>query len=116
MISWVHKVKKFYIKWLFSPQDSMAIMFYRFKLHKVSFCTDLVVMWFFIPRKRSLVAIGTHDYDTIQGPFYFDAQPPDVIKFKPLNQVSLPYAPIPCGILNGVQYTALSYQLCKLSV
>ncbi|XP_072042150.1 phenylalanine--tRNA ligase beta subunit-like [Amphiura filiformis] len=39
-----------------------------------------------ICRKRSLVAIGTHDYDTIQGPFYFDAQSPDEIKFKPLNQ------------------------------
>ncbi|XP_041479913.1 phenylalanine--tRNA ligase beta subunit-like [Lytechinus variegatus] len=38
-------------------------------------------------RKRSLVSMGTHDLDTIQGPFYFDAQPPDQIKFVPLNQV-----------------------------
>lgn len=37
-------------------------------------------------RKRSLVAIGTHDLDTIQGPFYYDAKPPTDIKFKPLNQ------------------------------
>lgn len=39
-----------------------------------------------ICRKRALVAIGTHDYDTIKGPFVFDAKPPKDIKFKPLNQ------------------------------
>ena len=39
-----------------------------------------------ICRKRTLVAIGTHDLDTIQGPFTFDAKPPGDIKFKPLNQ------------------------------
>lgn len=39
-----------------------------------------------ICRKRSLVAIGTHDLDTIQGPFTYDALPPKDIKFKPLNQ------------------------------
>ncbi|KAL1123038.1 hypothetical protein AAG570_002126 [Ranatra chinensis] len=37
-------------------------------------------------RKRTLVAIGTHDLDTIQGPFVYDALPPDQIKFQPLNQ------------------------------
>ncbi|XP_071479166.1 phenylalanine--tRNA ligase beta subunit-like [Diadema antillarum] len=37
-------------------------------------------------RKRSLVSMGTHDLDTIQGPFTFDAMPPDQIKFVPLNQ------------------------------
>ncbi|KAI8517267.1 hypothetical protein Bbelb_058480 [Branchiostoma belcheri] len=37
-------------------------------------------------RKRSLVAIGTHDLDTIQGPFIYNAKPPAEIKFKPLNQ------------------------------
>ncbi|XP_035696537.1 phenylalanine--tRNA ligase beta subunit-like [Branchiostoma floridae] len=37
-------------------------------------------------RKRSLVAIGTHDLDTIQGPFIYNAKPPADIKFKPLNQ------------------------------
>lgn len=36
-------------------------------------------------RKRSLVAIGTHDLDTIQGPFTYEALPPSSIKFKPLN-------------------------------
>ncbi|XP_055306492.1 phenylalanine--tRNA ligase beta subunit [Sitodiplosis mosellana] len=39
-----------------------------------------------ICRKRTLVAIGTHDLDTIQGPFYYDAKPPIDIKFIPLNQ------------------------------
>lgn len=39
-----------------------------------------------ICRKRSLVAIGTHDLDTIKGPFTYDAKPPQEIKFKPLNQ------------------------------
>lgn len=39
-----------------------------------------------IGRKRSLVAIGTHDLDTIEGPFTYEALPPTQIKFKPLNQ------------------------------
>lgn len=37
-------------------------------------------------RQRSLVAIGTHDLDTIQGPFTYRAQPPQDIKFRPLNK------------------------------
>lgn len=37
-------------------------------------------------RRRTLVAIGTHDLDTIEGPFYYDALPPQDIKFTPLNQ------------------------------
>lgn len=39
-----------------------------------------------ICRKRTLVAIGTHDLDTIEGPFYYNAKPPTDIKFIPLNQ------------------------------
>lgn len=39
-----------------------------------------------IARKRSLVAIGTHDLDTLKGPFKYMAKNPDEIKFKPLNQ------------------------------
>ncbi|KAK7882757.1 hypothetical protein WMY93_028931 [Mugilogobius chulae] len=39
-----------------------------------------------ICRKRSLVAIGTHDLDTISGPFTYTAKPPAQISFKPLNQ------------------------------
>lgn len=37
-------------------------------------------------RKRSLVSIGTHDLDTVKGPFFYDAKPPADIKFIPLNQ------------------------------
>ncbi|XP_069507661.1 phenylalanine--tRNA ligase beta subunit [Ambystoma mexicanum] len=39
-----------------------------------------------ICRRRTLVAIGTHDLDTISGPFTYTARPPSEIKFKPLNQ------------------------------
>lgn len=37
-------------------------------------------------RKRTLVAIGTHDLDTISGPFTYTAKPPADIRFEPLNQ------------------------------
>ncbi|KAM0950056.1 putative phenylalanine--tRNA ligase [Dioscorea sansibarensis] len=40
-----------------------------------------------ICRKRTLVAIGAHDLDTIQGPFSYEAQSPEQIKFVPLKQV-----------------------------
>jgi phenylalanyl-tRNA synthetase beta chain len=46
-----------------------------------------------IARKRSLVAIGTHDLDKIQGPFRYTALPPKEIKFVPLNQVKEYTAP-----------------------
>ena len=39
-------------------------------------------------RRRSLVSIGTHDLDTVEGPFTYEALPPEDIKFKPLNQVN----------------------------
>ncbi|GAQ81384.1 Phenylalanyl-tRNA synthetase class IIc beta subunit [Klebsormidium nitens] len=39
-----------------------------------------------ICRRRSLVAIGTHDLDTLQGPFTYEALPPADIKFVPLKQ------------------------------
>lgn len=42
-----------------------------------------------ICRKRTIVAIGTHDLDTIQGPFVYDAKPPKDIKFAPLNQTKV---------------------------
>lgn len=32
------------------------------------------------------MAIGTHDLDTIKGPFVYDALAPNEIKFKALNQ------------------------------
>ena len=40
-------------------------------------------------RKRSIVSMGTHDLDTVEGPFTYEALPPDQIKFRPLNQVAL---------------------------
>ncbi|XWS37551.1 hypothetical protein CRYUN_Cryun19dG0053400 [Craigia yunnanensis] len=40
-----------------------------------------------ICRKRTLVAIGTHDLDTLQGPFTYEALPPPEINFVPLKQV-----------------------------
>lgn len=39
-----------------------------------------------ICRKRTLVAIGTHDLDTFKPPVYYDARPPSEIKFRALNQ------------------------------
>lgn len=39
-----------------------------------------------LARQRTLVAIGTHDLDTIQGPFSYEARAPENIRFKPLNQ------------------------------
>lgn len=32
------------------------------------------------------MAIGTHDYDTIKGPFLYDARKPQDINFIPLNK------------------------------
>jgi phenylalanyl-tRNA synthetase beta subunit len=39
-----------------------------------------------ICRRRTLVAIGTHDLDSIRGPFVYDARSPQDIKFQPLGQ------------------------------
>ena len=39
-----------------------------------------------LARQRTLVAIGTHDLDTIKGPFTYEALPPEEIEFVPLNQ------------------------------
>jgi phenylalanyl-tRNA synthetase beta chain len=39
-----------------------------------------------LARQRTLVEIGTHDLDTIQGPFTYEALPPKDISFVPLNQ------------------------------
>lgn len=39
-----------------------------------------------LARQRTLVAIGTHDLDTIEGPFTYEALPPEKINFVPLNQ------------------------------
>lgn len=39
-----------------------------------------------LARQRTLVSIGTHDLDTLQGPFSYEALPPKEINFVPLNQ------------------------------
>ncbi|KAJ5157280.1 Phenylalanine--tRNA ligase beta subunit [Penicillium canariense] len=39
-----------------------------------------------LARQRTLVSIGTHDLDTVQGPFTYEALPHKDIKFVPLNQ------------------------------
>lgn len=39
-------------------------------------------------RQRTLVAIGTHDLDTLQGPFSYDALPGDQIHFVPLTHTA----------------------------
>lgn len=42
-----------------------------------------------LARQRTLVAIGTHDLDTLKGPFTYEALPPDQIEFAPLNQTTV---------------------------
>lgn len=39
-----------------------------------------------ICRRRTLVAIGTHDLDKLEGPFTYEALPPSEINFVPLKQ------------------------------
>ncbi|KAI0403062.1 phenylalanyl-tRNA synthetase [Xylaria palmicola] len=39
-----------------------------------------------LARQRTLVAIGTHDLDKLQGPFSYEARSPENIRFAPLNQ------------------------------
>ena len=39
-----------------------------------------------ICRKRTLVAIGTHDLSTVTGPFTYEAHAPEDIEFVPLKQ------------------------------
>lgn len=65
----------------FTPDRYKSFMELQDKLHN-NLC-----------RKRSLVAIGTHDLDTIQGPFIYDAKPPTEIKFQALSQTKEMTAP-----------------------
>jgi phenylalanyl-tRNA synthetase beta chain len=41
-----------------------------------------------LARQRTLVSIGTHDLDTLTGPFTYEAHTPEDIRFKPLNQTT----------------------------
>ncbi len=39
-----------------------------------------------LARHRTLISMGTHDLDTIEGPFRYEAKAPESIRFKPLYQ------------------------------
>lgn len=58
----------------FSPESYANFIDLQDKLHQN------------LARRRTLVAIGTHDLDTIQAPFSYEALPPKDIKFAPLNK------------------------------
>ncbi|KAG9037721.1 phenylalanine--tRNA ligase subunit beta [Tulasnella sp. JGI-2019a] len=58
----------------FTPRSYASFIDLQDKLHQ-NIC-----------RRRQLVAIGTHDLDTLQPPFRYEARAPKDIKFKPLNK------------------------------
>ncbi|KAF9782950.1 phenylalanyl-tRNA synthetase [Thelephora terrestris] len=58
----------------FTPRSYQSFLDLQDKLHQ-NLC-----------RRRQLVAIGTHDLDTIQAPFRYEARKPSDIKFVPLNK------------------------------
>lgn len=59
----------------FTPRSYASFIDLQDKLHQ-NLC-----------RRRQLVAIGTHDLDTLKAPFRYEAKPPKDIKFAPLNKV-----------------------------
>lgn len=58
----------------FTPRSYASFIDLQDKLHQ-NIC-----------RRRQLVAIGTHDLDTLEPPFRYEARPPKNIKFAPLNK------------------------------
>ena len=58
----------------FTPENYKSFIDLQDKLH-TNIC-----------RERTLVAIGTHDLDTLEGPFTYEALPPEDIRFVPLKQ------------------------------
>ncbi|KAF8517820.1 hypothetical protein JB92DRAFT_2904703 [Gautieria morchelliformis] len=58
----------------FTPQSYASFIDLQDKLHQN------------LARRRTLVAIGTHDLDTLRPPFRYEAKPPSGIKFIPLNK------------------------------
>ncbi|KAG6534248.1 hypothetical protein ZIOFF_008134 [Zingiber officinale] len=54
------------------------------KLHQNICSAKIYSSW--NTKRRTLVAIGTHDLDTIEGPFSYEALPPQEINFVPLKQ------------------------------
>eukprot|EP01102_Stenamoeba_stenopodia_P002664 TRINITY_DN1251_c0_g1_i1.p1 TRINITY_DN1251_c0_g1~~TRINITY_DN1251_c0_g1_i1.p1 ORF type:complete len:606 (+),score=172.36 TRINITY_DN1251_c0_g1_i1:167-1984(+) len=57
----------------FTPQNYKSFIDLQDKLHQN------------VGRRRTLVSLGTHDLDTIKGPFTYEALPPQDISFVPLN-------------------------------
>lgn len=57
-------------------------------------------------RRRKKVAIGTHDLDTLQAPFFYEALAPADISFVPLNQTNK---------MNGIQVMSFYEQDKRLS-
>lgn len=55
-------------------------------LRSLTLISSLLLFSLLYFRKRALVAIGTHDLDTLSGPFTYTAKRPSDIKFKPLNK------------------------------
>jgi phenylalanyl-tRNA synthetase beta chain len=64
----------------FTPQRYKSFLDLQDQLHR-NLC-----------RNRTLVAIGTHDLDTVQGPFTYDARSPQSIRFIPLTHDGEPDA------------------------
>ncbi|KAE8223027.1 hypothetical protein CF319_g3867 [Tilletia indica] len=58
----------------FTPENYASFIDLQDKLHQN------------LGRRRTLVSMGTHDLDTIQAPFSYEALPPKDIKFTPLNK------------------------------
>jgi phenylalanyl-tRNA synthetase beta chain len=58
----------------FTPENYATFIDLQDKLHQN------------LARRRTLVAIGTHDLSTIEGPFTYEALPPKEISFAPLNK------------------------------
>ncbi|KAG5648942.1 hypothetical protein DXG03_000291 [Asterophora parasitica] len=58
----------------FTPRSYASFIDLQDKLHQ-NLC-----------RRRQLVAIGTHDLDTLEAPFRYEAKAPKDIKFVPLNK------------------------------
>ena len=64
-----------------------------------------------ICRRRTLVAIGTHDLDTIKAPFRYAALKPEEINFIPLAQVpAYVWIAVGCSVWGGVVQTSTHTQ------
>ncbi|KAL9935462.1 hypothetical protein V8E36_005810 [Tilletia maclaganii] len=61
----------------FTPENYASFIDLQDKLHQN------------LGRRRTLVSMGTHDLDTIQAPFSYEALPPKEIKFAPLNKTQV---------------------------